>query len=208
MKRMIALFLTILTLTACARNSAAPQTEDGATPNLAPPPSEMLLETENFKLIHTSEKNDGKESNAEEMPYIHNYTYYIYSQAGECMDEGTDTVKPPTIQYASESIVSVCFHRGTYAQLYRFYETHEEEISQSYWNPYLIQERLIVYYDGDSGKLIIRDIFNTELYYKEFSRDISTSAHPKATELSESELKITYYTPNLDEIAETISLLD
>lgn len=125
------------------------------------------------------------------------YHYYIYDKNYKVVDEGDIERMPPTITYVSGNIMKICFHGGTHADYCKYYNAKSNTFSQEYWYPVIEKNSIIVYFDNDknSKKLIIRDIFNKDKYYKEYYVDYS-GAYAQVSDAEfingDTKLKITY----------------
>jgi len=130
------------------------------------------------------------------------YQYYIYDSAGGIVEEGQVERMPPEITYISEEVLKICFHCGTYADLCKYYDAKQNVFSQEFWNPFIEHNGLIVYYDGNIGKLIIQDIFEKNKFYQEYLRDMSVTAPPNAIGFfnNDQKLRIIYATRDHREI--------
>lgn len=104
------------------------------------------------------------------------YEYTIYNKDGRIVDAGSVERFAPTIGYISDDIIEIRFHAGTYANLCKYYSISQDIFSEEYWNPYLVDNGRIVHYDA--GQLIIQDLFDPEVYYKVFERDIIITGPP------------------------------
>ena len=134
------------------------------------------------------------------------YDYYIYDNLGKIVASDHVERMPPNIQYVSSDILEIRISGGTYANLCTYCNTLTNEFSKEYWNPFLIKDGLIVYYDEQ--KLIVSDIFHKKIFYKEFLREISTAVAPEFIELKDnnSKLEIQYFENSDDIIFETLDL--
>ena len=78
----------------------------------------------------------------------------------------------------TDSIVQVRAGAGINAANYWFYDIESGQISDTFSNISAIKEQKIVYmgFVGEDIRLIVRDIFDEEIYYKDFDRDFSNLA--------------------------------
>jgi len=134
--------------------------------------------------------------------------YYVYDKKGNVVVTGSEYRVPPDISYVDKNTIEICIHGGTYADLCRYYNVETNQLSADFQNPFLTTNNLIVYYDGDSGELIIRNIYNRNVFYKQYKRDISLSVPPIDISFLNDykELSIKYYTKEDTVVSETLSL--
>lgn len=157
--------------------------------------SSLISEGKQYKIVGDDEKRK--------------YHYFIYDVNGKIVDQGDVERIAPTIHYITDNLLEIRFHGGTYAELCKYYDVNNNKFSKEFWNPFLIKNNKIVYFDGESKKLIIKDIFDERTYYKEFSRDLSLNTPPDTIELinEDKQLKITYRTQkDFIKVSETIDL--
>jgi len=150
----------------------------------------------------------GKQFKVEGSDSERSYRYSIYDAKGRVVDEGQVERMAPEISYISENVMKICFHGGTYADLCKYYDTKNNVFSQDYWNPFLEQAGLIVYYDADDGGLVVRDIFDKSKFYRTYSRDMSLTSPPEAIAFFDNgrKLRVSYVTKEQEPVSEVFDL--
>ena len=123
--------------------------------------------------------------------------YFIYNKNGSIVDYDSGGMVTPKIQYISDNVIEIHRSAGTYVNFCKYYNVDADKFSEQYDNPFLVQDGKIIYFDYESKRLIIRDIFDKSAYYREFKLkdSISLDRPPESTELINSgkQLRITYY---------------
>ena len=146
--------------------------------------------------------------------------YTIYDTKGNVvLTEQTD--RPLEISMIGEHIVDICIGMGTGLSVHKYYDAEENCFSQEYTYvataTYVesIKEALVAYIDGTSladRKLVVCDIFDAELFYREFPLDFSeTMTNPVIDAQFASDatgLHIAYYTEKAPtKVTETLPVL-
>ncbi len=124
-----------------------------------------------------------------------NYTIKLYDSEGKLVDELSNP-KEPSIHFLTNKVMQIIIYYGNPFYYTYFYNIENREISQAYDTPVLAQDDKIVYIDGK--KLIVKDIFDKDKYYKEIERNFTETVPPSsaisnAKFISDHELKIKYY---------------
>lgn len=115
--------------------------------------------------------------------------------------------KQPYIKLHENQIIEVSISTGNPSRYAIFFEPISEKISKVYFN-YLLYEYGKVIYMKD-GKLIISDAFDKSVYYKEVSRNYSSTANSSSVVsnvkfLDDNKLLFKYLEGNKYEIKEEI----
>jgi uncharacterized protein YcfL len=117
------------------------------------------------------------------------YTIILYDNAKNIIHQET-VEKEPYIDFEDEKIIRVTHSVGSSLNYTYFYDIVKGEISQVYENVLLIEKDLVLYMNDNI--LIISNIFDNNLYYKEIKRNFSQTAVPSSAILS-----IKFVGPNL-----------
>lgn len=106
------------------------------------------------------------------------YSFEVYLKSGELLADESIPATSVVLEELSDSIVQVRAGAGTNAANYWFYDIESGQISDTFSNISAIKEQKIVYmgFVGEDIRLIVRDIFDEEIYYKDFDRDFSNLA--------------------------------
>ena len=115
-------------------------------------------------------------------PDNYTYAYQIFDKDGAVLEEKKDITGSVYIEELAEGIVHVAISAGSYARNDVFYDTEKGIKSEIFYNVAAICKRKVVYMDlcSQEGCLIVRDIFDKDLYYQEIYKDFSPSAVPSA----------------------------
>ena len=145
----------------------------------------IVEETKNYKVI-VSENEKTTE-----------YHYWIFDNSGNIIHEDI-YYKNPNISYLSSDIIQKHTGGGNVSQ-YQFFNIEKGLISPIYDNPGLIDNGKIVYmaFENDQIKLIVRDLFDESIFYKEYECNFSPVAAASsglitANFINSSELQVTY----------------
>ena len=95
--------------------------------------------------------------------------YEIFNHTGETVRSFTAT-RSVRIEYINESVLKIGISVGTATWTLQFYCVVSDTLSEVFHTPTVITDGLIGYvrwYD-DALSLVVRDIFDTEVYYNEF----------------------------------------
>lgn len=123
------------------------------------------------------------------------YTVKLFDKNKKVVDE-TTVPKEPHINKLENEIIQVTISYGSPFCTTYFYDTKANLISQAYDTPVFIDKGKIVLVQ--SKKLIISDIFDKALYFKEIERNFSETVPPSSAIISakfvnSNELQIDYY---------------
>ena len=105
------------------------------------------------------------------------YEYTIYDSKGNAVDHGDVKNRPPTITYISGNIIEIRFNNSIYADTCKYYNIKANTFSNFFLTPFLVTDKKIVYYDGKN--LIVQDIFDKKVFYKEFPIDMIPTGPPE-----------------------------
>lgn len=117
--------------------------------------------------------------------------------------------KEPIVTYLTDNLVEILFSVGSPAHYVYYINVISLEISDVFFNPILIDNEFVAYWDMEEDALIIRDIFQEEIYCQRLQRDFSPSANPigviQSIELTdEGDFVMQYFTGNDYEMVEEI----
>ena len=123
------------------------------------------------------------------------YTVKLFDKNKNVVDE-TTVPKEPHVNKLENDIIQVIISYGSPFYTTYFYDTKADLISQAYDTPVLIDKGKIVLVQ--SKKLIVSDIFDKALYFKEVERNFSETVPPSSAIVSvkfinSDELQIDYY---------------
>lgn len=138
-------------------------------------------------------------------PYNKFYWYEILDNAKTVILNGGTEWKIPIIT-EDENIVSVELDYGTLADIYRYYDTETNILSDVYTHILARNHSLICYFEKD--ELVIRDIFDKTLFYQTVKRDYDDRAVPieEIKFIDEDSIEVSYYTKNNTVAVEKINL--
>lgn len=140
--------------------------------------------------------------------------YTIYDAKGNAvLTEQTD--RPLEISMLGEKVVDICIGMGTGLSVHKYYNVEENCFSQEYTYVAAATENLVAYIDGSSladRKLVVRNIFDAELFYREFVLDFSETMTNPLIEArftnDEIGLDLAYYTEKTPvKVTETLPIL-
>jgi len=145
-----------------------------------------------------------------------NYFYNVYNNDGKWIDTGFNGGRGVNFEIIDD-ILSVRMGFGTYAFICRYYDLSANRISRFYTTPLEIGGEYIVYFitksenDENEAVLVIQNIFDDRVYYKEIKRDFSSRVLEFYSETefinNNTQLKISYPTnPNDEIVTEIIDL--
>ena len=99
--------------------------------------------------------------------YIH---YEVFNQRGEIVRSFTAT-RTAWIEYISDNVLEIGISAGTEVRMVQFYSVLDDKLSDVFDTPFVITDERIGYlrWRDDSLVLVVRDIFDAQVYYKEFS---------------------------------------
>lgn len=154
--------------------------------------SEVLLE--NYRIETANSR-----STVYYCPDNYTYAYQIFDKDGAVLAEEANITGSVFVEEFADGIVRVAISAGSYARNEVFYDTETGEKSEVFYNVATVYKRKVAYMDlrEQESCLIIRDIFDKDLYYKEIYRDFSPSAVPStvlqsAVFVEDSIIQITY----------------
>ena len=125
------------------------------------PNRKLLSSGKNFKTFDIS-KGDNTE-----------YLYEIYNNSGEVIKSETVVRRFPALNYQSDSLLSIEIGVGTGVWLTQYYDTVKDHFSEVFESPIVVRNNKVAYMiiSNNIYKIIIRDVFDENKYYKEFSLD-------------------------------------
>lgn len=143
------------------------------------------------------------------------YEIILYDKWGQVVCDET-TEKCPGIRYITDDIVEVTHSFGSPFHYIYYYNIRTAEMSvPAYFNPILIDNKYVAYWDYDLNVLVITDMFQKGIYHKEIKRDFTYSPNPTGVilsmELTEDgeNFVMTYYAgKDYEEVEEMIPLWD
>lgn len=123
------------------------------------------------------------------------YTVKLFDKNKEVIDENT-VPKEPHVNKLENDLIQVIISYGSPFYTTYFYDTKDNLISQAFDTPVLIDKGKIVLVQNK--KLIVSDIFDKALYFKEVERNFSETVPPSSAIISakfinSNELQIDYY---------------
>ena len=179
MKKFAALLLSATTLfTLCACN-IAPEFEEEDTS------AETFLETD---LPMESEESTLPPEEPEPAPQkyyeiedleLSSKAYRIYNDEGSLVLEA-QTERPLQISMLGRYILEIRIGMGTGISVCRYYDALNDRFSEEYTYVAAATQNFVVYLDGTSladRKLVVRDLFDGKVFYKEYSLDFSPNCH-------------------------------
>lgn len=107
------------------------------------------------------------------------YSYQIFSTNGDKIDEVRNISGNLYVELISDSLLHAIIGSGSNSSQEWFYDIKNNRKSEEFFNISAIHDSTIVYMeftDDYEIRLIIRDIFDTEVLYKEIIRDFSKTA--------------------------------
>jgi len=162
-KRIIFLALFVLLLVGCTENEGEITYESAAENKY----EAVIKRGSNYRIVETDE------------PFV--LCYEILNNSGEVVRSGTGW-RMPSFSNISEDVLEISIGAGTGTQMVQFYSAKNDILSEVFDTPIAITDELIGLLrrsDNDTINLIVRDIFDTEIYYNEFLlEDFSSVANP------------------------------
>lgn len=124
------------------------------------------------------------------------YSYEIYNKKGKLVKKEDVQQQGPRIEYVSDKLLSIGLVAGSYVISTQYYDIENDVFSEIYETPLAVHENMVVYVD-ETKKLIVRDIFDSSKYYKEFKLNFADSAVPvslinKVKFIEDKKLQVTY----------------
>lgn len=109
--------------------------------------------------------------------------YEIYNPEGKiALSEKTD--RPIEINMIGDNIIDIEIGMGTGITIHKYYNANENIFSQDFTNVLSDSDKLIAYIDAskenplENRKVIVQNIFDKSLFYKEFQLDFSNVDTP------------------------------
>jgi hypothetical protein len=123
------------------------------------------------------------------------YNIKLLDKNKKVIDEFT-VPKEPHVKELEKDVIQFIISYGSPFYTTYFYDTKANLISQAYDTPVLVDKGRIVIVEGN--KLIVSDIFDKDLYYKEVERNFSQTVPPSSAILTakfvnSDKLQIDYY---------------
>ena len=204
MKKYVALLLCLLFVTASFSCNSTGREKNDITASGT---------EKNIVTTQCTEKNQDNTSADKKVTVISNHQYYkiehialtqvryyIYNSNGDIVLSG-ETERPLTISMLDTFIVDIRIGMGTGLTIHKYYDVVNDRFSNEYSYVAAASRNLVAYIDGtslNSRKLIVRDIFDSNVLYKEFALDFSPNEHTPIEyaefTVGENELNITYLT--------------
>lgn len=136
------------------------------------------------------------------------YEYVIVSADGMAVDHDFVETLP---QLSREgSLVRLRIHAVSDLYCCRYYDVSRSERSIWFINPLADNGQLVAYTDRpyDAARVVVQDIFDPNVYYREFERDFKSEYQPvsKAEFTADGNLVISYWSDVRDYVTETIEL--
>lgn len=125
------------------------------------------------------------------------YKYNIYDKDHKVLDSGVAENNNPKISYIGDDVIKIEIGVGTGLVNSRYYKISGKLKSDWFMTPIAENNEMVVYLDYTVGttKVIVQNIFDKSIYYKEFKRDFfATGMLPEAKFISNKQLSITYQT--------------
>jgi hypothetical protein len=130
--------------------------------------SDVISSGENFAVYDITKDNQPE------------YRYEIYNQKGKTVESITVWKAQPVIRYLDNStILSIRTGVGTGTSQHRYYDFRRDIFSEVFESVKLEKNGTIAFMIWDDGgiKLVIRDIFDESIFYREFEFDFSPVAN-------------------------------
>ena len=149
--------------------------------------NQEIIKTEDEVLSERSIENRVFESSSEHSRLYYDnetfmYSYEVFNKKGELLEAKNELSGIVFLEEFSNGIVHVAVSAGSYARYEWFYDVENGKVSDKFFNISAIQDRKIAYMDfiEDEACLVIRDIFDKKIFYKEIYRDFFETAVPAA----------------------------
>jgi len=98
------------------------------------------------------------------------FRYEVFSNYGRVVREGIGW-RVPTFRNINENLLKISIGVGTGIQMVQFYSAKNDAMSEVFNTPILITDELmglLRWYDANVITLVVRNIFDKEIYYNEF----------------------------------------
>lgn len=116
----------------------------------------------------------------------------------------------PVIRQVADNIFEVSISVGSPATYIFYVDIENGELSETFFNPLFFGKRCVAYMED--GQLVLRDIFNKDLFYMTISRDFTKTANPMSAIISiemqdGGDVVVSYYKgENFEETSEIITI--
>ena len=113
------------------------------------------------------------------------YHYAIYNTDHELVRE-EDRPNWPSITYVGDNIIEILFSAGTDVYFCTYYDIENDRFSQQYNGPETVKYGMVAYLEWENGRqaqVVVRDIFDEWVYYKEFALGDTSNWGPTSTYL-------------------------
>ena len=127
--------------------------------------------------------------------------YYIYDSDGNTV-LSDETDRPLDISMLGDHIVDICIGMGTGLSIHKYYDVQCNRFSEEYSYVAAASGNLVAYIDTSmedpmtNRVLVVRDIFDKNIFYKSFGLDFSPTVHDPIESASfsdgEAELDVVY----------------
>jgi len=127
--------------------------------------------------------------------------YYIYDTNGNTV-LSDETDRPLDISMLGDNIVDICIGMGTGISIHKYYDVQNNRFSEEYSYVAAASGNLVAYIDTSmedpmiNRVLVVRDIFDKNIFYKSFGLDFSPTVHDPIESASfsdgEAELDVVY----------------
>ena len=178
MKKLAALLLsatTLLTLCAC---NVAPEFEEETTVDTS---LDVTLPAESEEITLPQEESEPAPQKYYEIEHLGlaRARYHIYNDNGDLiLTEETD--RPLQITAIDRYILEIRIGMGTGISVCRYYDALNDRFSKEYTYVAAATQNFVAYLEGTSladRKLVVSDLFDEKVFYKEYSLDFSPNCH-------------------------------
>ena len=178
MKKLAALLLsaaTLLTLCAC---NVAPEFEEETTVDTS---LDVTLPAESEEITLPQEESEPAPQKYYEIEHLGlaRARYHIYNDNGDLvLTEETD--RPLQITAIDRYILEIRIGMGTGISVCRYYDALNDRFSKEYTYVAAATLNFVAYLEGTSladRKLVVSDLFDEKVFYKEYSLDFSPNCH-------------------------------
>jgi len=175
----------------------------------------IKIVTENIEAVVESGSNFRVTRIDDDINDAPKFRYEVFNNQGKTVWEGTGW-RAPSFRNISDDVLEISIGAGTGTQMVQFYSSKNDLISEVFNNPILVTYELIGllrWDDASTLTLFVRNIFDKDTYYKEFTLEsFAAVANPmdaivKVEYLDNSTLEITYLSgENFDKKVVTLEL--
>ena len=108
--------------------------------------------------------------------------YYIYDSNGNTV-LSDETDRPLNISMPCDNIVDICISMGTGINIHKYYDVQNNRFSEEYSYVAASSGNLVAYIDTlmeepmTNRVLVVRDIFDKNIFYKSFELDFLSTVH-------------------------------